>query len=62
LRYSPAKRNLIQPLGADAARDYLRPDWPEAVKLANGGKAVDIILAMTGGATFTAASHAMFRW
>jgi NADPH:quinone reductase len=46
------KRRLVKSLGADAAIDYLAPDWPEAVKIANGGKGVDLILAMTGGRVF----------
>lgn len=47
-----AKRDLVLSLGADAAVDYSRPGWAAEVKAKNGGKPVDIILEMTGGAVF----------
>lgn len=47
-----AKRALVVGLGADAAVDYTRADWVAEVKAKNGGRPVDIILEMTGGAVF----------
>jgi len=47
-----AKRDLVMSLGADAAVDYSKPGWSAEVKAKNGGKPVDIILEMTGGAVF----------
>jgi NADPH2:quinone reductase len=47
-----AKRELVMRLGADAAVDYTRPDWAAQVKAKNGGRAIDVILEMTGGAVF----------
>jgi NADPH:quinone reductase len=49
---TPAKRDLVMSLGADAAVDYSKPGWAADVKAKNGGKPVDIILEMTGGAVF----------
>jgi NADPH2:quinone reductase len=49
---SAAKRALVRDLGADAAIDYTQADWPARLREANGGKPVDIILEMTGGAVF----------
>jgi NADPH2:quinone reductase len=47
-----AKRALAVSLGADATVDYSRPGWAAEVKAQNGGRGVDIILEMTGGAVF----------
>lgn len=47
-----AKRALVIGLGADAAVDYTRADWTADVKAKNGGRPVDVILEMTGGAVF----------
>lgn len=47
-----AKRDLALSLGADAAVDYSRAGWADEVKAKNGGRPVDIILEMTGGAVF----------
>jgi NADPH:quinone reductase len=47
-----AKRELVVNLGADAAVDYTQPDWTTDVKAKNGGRPVDVILEMTGGAVF----------
>jgi NADPH2:quinone reductase len=49
---SEAKRTLVRELGADAAVDYTQPEWAAAVREANGGKPVDVILEMTGGPVF----------
>jgi NADPH2:quinone reductase len=50
-----AKRDLVISLGADAAVDYSKPGWTEEVKANNGGRGIDVILEMTGGAVFQAA-------
>jgi NADPH:quinone reductase len=47
-----AKRDLVVSLGADAAVDYSQPGWAAEVKAKNGGRPVDVILEMTGGAVF----------
>ena len=47
-----AKRDLVVSLGADAAVDYTQPGWAADVKAKNGGRPVDVILEMTGGAVF----------
>jgi NADPH:quinone reductase len=49
---TPAKRDLVASLGADATVDYSRAGWGAEVKAKNGGKPVDVILEMTGGAVF----------
>ena len=49
---TPAKRDLVLRLGADAAVDYSQPGWAAEVKAKNGGRPIDIILEMTGGAVF----------
>lgn len=49
---TPAKRDLVLSLGADAAVDYTQRGWAAEVKAKNGGRPVDIILEMTGGAVF----------
>lgn len=38
--------------GADAAIDYSQADWPAAVRAANGGEGVDIVLEMVGGEVY----------
>jgi NADPH2:quinone reductase len=45
-----AKLDLIRSLGADAAVDYRRSDWAEAVRAATGGRGVDLALESVGGA------------
>lgn len=47
-----AKRELVANLGADATVDYTQPGWAADVKAKNGGRPVDVILEMTGGAVF----------
>ena len=54
---SPGKRELAERLGADATVDpALADDDPraltEALREANGGRPVDIVLEMTGGSVF----------
>jgi len=46
------KRALVLKFGADAAVDYTQTDWTTQVREANGGRPVDVILAMTGGDIF----------
>ncbi len=47
---SPDKRQLALDLGADVAVDAGHPDMRVALREANGGRAVDVVLDMTGGA------------
>ncbi len=42
------KRAFVQSLGADTAIDYTRPEWPEQVTAATGGRGADIYLDATG--------------
>lgn len=49
---SPAKRQVVLDLGADAAIDYTVDGWAAQVKEANGGEQVDLALEMTGGPVF----------
>jgi NADPH2:quinone reductase len=46
---SPDKRQLAIDLGADVAVDAGAPDMKAALREANGGRPVDIVLDMTGG-------------
>jgi NADPH2:quinone reductase len=46
---SPDKRKLALELGADVAVDADPPDMTEALREANGGRRVDVVLDMTGG-------------
>jgi NADPH2:quinone reductase len=46
---SPTKRELALSLGADAAVDAEAPDMTAALREANGGRRVDVVLDMTGG-------------
>lgn len=46
---SPEKRDLTLDLGADAAIDSTAEDMTAAIREANAGKRVDVILDMTGG-------------
>jgi NADPH2:quinone reductase len=61
---SPEKRALAEELGADAAVDpALADDDPKqftaALREANGGRPVDIVLEMTGGNVFTGSLSAL---
>jgi NADPH:quinone reductase len=53
---SPEKRELAQDLGADVALDVggdaTAADLTAALREANGGRPVDVVLEMTGGAVF----------
>ncbi len=44
------KLDLVRRLGADAAINYTQDDWVEQVKKATGGRGVDIVLEVVGGA------------
>jgi NADPH2:quinone reductase len=46
------KRALVARIGADATVDGTRADLADAIREANGGADVDVILEMTGGSTF----------
>ena len=46
---TPEKRRLAADLGADAAVDAAAPDMTAALREANGGERVDVVLDMTGG-------------
>lgn len=49
---SAAKLEAATSLGADQVVDYTRPDWPHRVRELTGGRGVDVILEMSGGAVF----------
>jgi NADPH2:quinone reductase len=49
---SRAKLDFARSLGADAAVDYTRPDWPDQVMRITGGTGVDVILETVGGDVF----------
>ena len=49
---SSGKRNLALELGADVAVDSRAEDLTTALREANGGKPVDVVLEMTGGHVF----------
>ena len=49
---SEQKRNLTLELGADAAVDSTVDDLTSALREANGGKGIDVVLEMTGGPVF----------
>lgn len=49
---SPDKAALAKSLGADSLVDAAEPDLAKAIRAANGGKGVDIVLEMVGGPTF----------
>lgn len=49
---SDAKRQLTLDLGADVAVDSTIEDLTPALREANGGKGVDVVLEMTGGRVF----------
>lgn len=47
-----AKRDRVLALGADFAIDYTQSDWTDHVRDITGGRGVDIVLEMAGGAVF----------
>ncbi len=49
---SPEKRELAERLGADATVDSGAEDLADALREANGGQKVDVVLEMVGGRTF----------
>jgi NADPH2:quinone reductase len=49
---SEQKRDLTLELGADVAVDSRAEDLTEALRAANDGRGVDVVLEMTGGAVF----------
>jgi NADPH2:quinone reductase len=49
---SESKRTLATSLGADATVEATQENLGEAIKAANGGKRVNLILEMVGGKTF----------
>ena len=53
------KRELATELGADATVDPATPDLKDALREANGGKPVDVVLEMTGGPVFDASLAAL---
>jgi len=56
------KRDLVRTLGADAVVDSGSDDLVAALREANGGAKVDIVLEMVGGATFDASLAALARF
>jgi len=59
---TPEKRELALSLGADVAVDSAAPDLTAALRQANGGAKVDVVLEMVGGATFDASLRALARF
>jgi NADPH:quinone reductase len=53
------KRALCLELGADAAIDPAEEDLTAAIREANGGEMVDVVLEMAGGRTFDSAMEAL---
>lgn len=51
---SESKRALAIELGADVAVDPAEPDLAAALREANGGRRIDLVLEMTGGPVFDA--------
>ncbi len=56
---SEEKRALAQELGADAAIDTRAEDLTAAIREANGGRAVDVVLEMSGGTVFDGCLNAL---
>jgi NADPH:quinone reductase len=56
---SEEKRALTLELGADAAVDPAEGDFAEALREANGGERVDVVLEMSGGEVFEACLQAL---
>lgn len=56
---TPEKRELVASLGADATVDSAATDLTAALREANGGRKVDIVLEMVGGRTFDESLRAL---
>ncbi|HEX8068062.1 MAG TPA: zinc-binding dehydrogenase [Thermoleophilaceae bacterium] len=56
---SPEKRELAERLGADATVDSAADDLTAALREANGGRRVDVVLEMVGGRTFEQSFEAL---
>jgi NADPH2:quinone reductase len=56
---SPDKRALAESLGADVTIDANADDMNAAIREANGGQKVDIVLEMVGGPTFDGSLRAL---
>lgn len=56
---SEAKRDLARELGADATVDVNHPQLTEALREANNGRRVDVVLDMTGGSVTDASLAAL---
>jgi NADPH2:quinone reductase len=56
---APDKRELAESLGADVTVDANADDMNAALREANGGRKVDIVLEMVGGATFDGSLRAL---
>jgi NADPH:quinone reductase len=56
---SPEKRELAAALGADATVDVTREDLAQALREANGGRPVDVVLEAAGGRVFDAGLDAL---
>jgi NADPH:quinone reductase len=56
---SPEKRDLAESLGADVTVGADVPDMNEALREANGGRKVDVVLEMVGGPTFDGSLRAL---
>jgi NADPH2:quinone reductase len=59
LASSPEKRELAERLGADATVDSGADDLTVALREANGGQRVDVVLEMVGGRTFEQSFEAL---
>ncbi|HET8756934.1 MAG TPA: NADPH:quinone oxidoreductase family protein [Solirubrobacteraceae bacterium] len=59
---SEEKRRLALDLGADAAVDVTREDLGRALREANGGQSVDVVLEMAGGRVFDESLKALARF
>jgi NADPH2:quinone reductase len=59
---TPEKRELALGLGADVAVDAGTADLNTALREANGGAKVDLVLEMVGGPTFDASLRALGRF
>jgi NADPH2:quinone reductase len=59
---SPEKRALAESLGADVTVDADAADMNAALREANGGRKVDIVLEMVGGPTFDGSLKALAPW